>query len=229
MTAVENAFRWARIQAVRHMAARERTGMEWSAPTITEIMTAHTSRVVTVVPFTQRAEALIGADWVWWCADGADAHGMRSQRCGLELGGEPAKLVPLGPTGRCASRWAFTRSPHVQIAAGRRSLPLGGSETAHATQEQHNHPRHLHLPGRWITQAIGRALQYGLRDYGRRLLGYGTSLKPDVAVALWVTVGRTWRWVSRSGARVAEESGAHYRGTALCCLSARPRDPTDCR
>ncbi|MGW4330338.1 hypothetical protein ACWEKR_31165 [Nocardia sp. NPDC004573] len=79
MTAVENAFRWARVQAVRHMAACERTGLRWSETTITEIVTAHTSRAVTVVPFTQRAEVLSGADWVWWWVDGADAYGMLVQ------------------------------------------------------------------------------------------------------------------------------------------------------
>ncbi|WP_433521657.1 DUF6615 family protein [Nocardia pseudovaccinii] len=79
MTAVAKAFRWARIQAVRHMAECERARLRWSETTITEIVTAHTSRAVTVVPFTQRAEALSGADWVWWWVDSAGAYGMLVQ------------------------------------------------------------------------------------------------------------------------------------------------------
>ncbi|MFJ1458685.1 hypothetical protein [Nocardia sp. N2S4-5] len=79
MTAVENAFRWARIHAGRHMAACEQTGLRWSETTITEIVTAHTSRAVNVVPFTQRAEALSGADWVWWWVDNTGAYGMLVQ------------------------------------------------------------------------------------------------------------------------------------------------------
>lgn len=110
MTAVENAFRWVRIQAVRHMAAHERTGMEWSAPTITEIMTAHTSRAVTVVPFTQRAEALIGVDWVWW-ADGADAYRMRSPRCGFGARRGASEVGAVGSDGKMRQQMGFHSLP----------------------------------------------------------------------------------------------------------------------
>ncbi|MGW4532245.1 DUF6615 family protein [Nocardia sp. NPDC004340] len=79
MTAVAKAFRQARIQAVRHMAACERARLRWNETTITEIVTAHTSPAVDVVPFTQRAEALSGADWVWWWVDSASAYGMLVQ------------------------------------------------------------------------------------------------------------------------------------------------------
>jgi hypothetical protein len=61
------------------MAACEQEGLRWGETSITEIVTAHAARAVTVVPFTQRAEALSGADWVWWWADGAGAYGMLVQ------------------------------------------------------------------------------------------------------------------------------------------------------
>jgi hypothetical protein len=79
MTATDDAFRWARIYAVRHMAACEQAGLRWGETSITEIVTAQASWAVTVVPFTQRAEALSGADWVWWWTDGAGAYGMLVQ------------------------------------------------------------------------------------------------------------------------------------------------------
>jgi hypothetical protein len=40
---------------------------------------AQAARAVTVVPFTQRAEAVSGADWIWWWMDGAHAYGMLVQ------------------------------------------------------------------------------------------------------------------------------------------------------
>lgn len=79
MTAVDDAFRRARIQADRHMAACEQAGLRWSEPSITEIVMAYAARAVTVVPFTQPAEALSGADWVWWWVDSAGAYGMLVQ------------------------------------------------------------------------------------------------------------------------------------------------------
>jgi hypothetical protein len=79
MTATDDAFRWARIYAVRHMAACELAGLRWGETSITEIVTAQASWAVTVVPFTQQAEARSGADWVWWWTDGAGAYGMLVQ------------------------------------------------------------------------------------------------------------------------------------------------------
>lgn len=102
MTAVDDAFRWARIQAVRHMAACEQAGLRWGETSITEIVTAQAARAVTVVPFTQRAEALSGADWVWWWVDGAGAYGMLIQ----------AKLVTV--TG---SKWSFNFDYRTRGAA----------------------------------------------------------------------------------------------------------------
>ncbi|RKS77072.1 hypothetical protein BZB76_2441 [Actinomadura pelletieri DSM 43383] len=79
MTTVEGAFRWARIHAVRHMAACEQAGLRWGETSITEIVTSHAAKAVTVVPFTQQAEALSGADWIWWWVDGRGAYGMLIQ------------------------------------------------------------------------------------------------------------------------------------------------------
>lgn len=79
VTTVEDAFRWARIHAVRHMAACERADLRWGETSITEIVTARAADAVTVVPFTQRAEALSGADWIWWWVDHRGAYGMLVQ------------------------------------------------------------------------------------------------------------------------------------------------------
>lgn len=87
MGAVEEAFRWARIEAARHMASSEAARLRWSEPTITEIVLARAAREVAVVPFTQRAEALSGADWVWWWVDGTAAYGMLVQAKRLTITG----------------------------------------------------------------------------------------------------------------------------------------------
>ena len=79
MTAVEEAFRRGRVQAERHMAACERAGVRWNETSITEIVISQAAIAVTVVPFTQPAEALSGADWVWWWVDAAGAYGMLVQ------------------------------------------------------------------------------------------------------------------------------------------------------
>lgn len=79
VTTVEEAFRWARIHAVRHMTACERADLRWAETSITEIITARAAEAVTVVPFTQSAEALSGADWIWWWVDGTGAYGMLVQ------------------------------------------------------------------------------------------------------------------------------------------------------
>jgi hypothetical protein len=92
VTAVGDAFRWARILAARHMAACEEVSLRWSETSITEVVVAQAGRAVTVVPFTQRAETLSGADWVWWWVDGVGSYGMLVQ----------AKRVTLTGT-----RWSF--------------------------------------------------------------------------------------------------------------------------
>lgn len=62
VTAVEDALRWARIHAVRHMAACERADLRWGETSITEVVTSRAAEAVTVVPFTQPGEKLSGAD-----------------------------------------------------------------------------------------------------------------------------------------------------------------------
>lgn len=61
------------------MAAAERAKFRWGETTITEIVTSRAARAVHVVPFTQPAEGLSGADWVWWWVDPSSAYGMLVQ------------------------------------------------------------------------------------------------------------------------------------------------------
>lgn len=79
MLTAADTFRLARKHATHHMAACEQANLRWSETSITEVVTAHAARAVTVVTFTQKAEALSGADWVWWWIDGASAYGMLVQ------------------------------------------------------------------------------------------------------------------------------------------------------
>lgn len=79
MTTAQEAFRRARIISARHMAAAEAAKLPWGETAITEMLIAHAATAVTVVPFTQKAEALSGADWVWWWVDGSAAYGMLVQ------------------------------------------------------------------------------------------------------------------------------------------------------
>ncbi|SCB81194.1 hypothetical protein [Arthrobacter sp. NIO-1057] len=76
---VEEAFRDSRCDAEQHMVACEQAGLRWNETSITEIVVSRAARGVTVVPFTQRAEALSGADWVWWWVDAMGAYGMLVQ------------------------------------------------------------------------------------------------------------------------------------------------------
>lgn len=85
MTAVDEVFRWARIHAVRHMVACEQAQLPWGETTITEIVTSRVAESVSVVPFTQRAEALSGADWAWWWVDAQGAYGMLVQAKRLRI------------------------------------------------------------------------------------------------------------------------------------------------
>ena len=87
MTTVQSAFRWSRIHAVRHMAACEQAWLRWSETSITEVVTSRAAQAVTVVPFTQHAEARSGADWVWWWIDGRGAYGMLVQAKRLTITG----------------------------------------------------------------------------------------------------------------------------------------------
>lgn len=79
MIPVPDAFRFARKHSYHHMAASERARLRWAEPTITEMVLAQAARAVKVVPFTQHAEVLSGADWIWWWVDGSGAYGMLVQ------------------------------------------------------------------------------------------------------------------------------------------------------
>lgn len=61
------------------MGACERAGLRWNETAVTEIVISQSSPAVTVVPFTQQAEALSGADWIWWWVDSQSAYGMLVQ------------------------------------------------------------------------------------------------------------------------------------------------------
>ncbi len=89
MISVEAAFRSARIHSARHMEASEKAHLRWGEVAITEILMSRAAQGVTVVPFTQRAEGLSGADWVWWWIDQGAAYGMLVQ----------AKRVSASPKG----------------------------------------------------------------------------------------------------------------------------------
>lgn len=79
MVTVETAFRNARRRAAQHMGRCESASLRWGETSITEIVTSSAAAAVTVVPFTQRAEARSGADWIWWWVDKAAAYGMLVQ------------------------------------------------------------------------------------------------------------------------------------------------------
>ena len=79
MNAVSDAFRSARIHARQLMAASDDAGLRWLETTITDVALAYAARAVRVVPFTQRQEARVGADWVWWWVDSSGSYGMLVQ------------------------------------------------------------------------------------------------------------------------------------------------------
>ncbi|MBF9316584.1 hypothetical protein HA135_07230 [Mycobacteroides chelonae] len=61
------------------MAACEEVGLRWGETSITEMVLSRTARTITVAPFTQRAESISGADWIWWWLDDTAAYGMLVQ------------------------------------------------------------------------------------------------------------------------------------------------------
>lgn len=110
MTAVDEAFRWARIHAVRHMSACEDADLRWGETSITEIVTSRAAKAVTVVPFTQRAEALSGADWIWWWVDGRGAYGMLVQAKRVTVSWSKWKFDFSYPNGTGSQRSALMSS-----------------------------------------------------------------------------------------------------------------------
>lgn len=87
MESVEAAFRWARIHATRHMGSCEDARLRWGETAITEIVMSRTAVAATVVPFTQRAEALSGSDWIWWWVDPMGAYGLLVQAKRVSISG----------------------------------------------------------------------------------------------------------------------------------------------
>lgn len=79
MASVEVAFKRARAHSVQHMAACERAQLRWGEMAVSEIVMSRAAAAVSVVPFTQNAEAVSGADWVWWWVDSTSAYGMLVQ------------------------------------------------------------------------------------------------------------------------------------------------------
>lgn len=61
------------------MAECERARLRWGETTISEIVMSRAATAVNVVPFSQQAEAVSGADWIWWWVDENSAYGMLVQ------------------------------------------------------------------------------------------------------------------------------------------------------
>ncbi|TLH58190.1 hypothetical protein C1S80_21190 [Mycolicibacterium aubagnense] len=61
------------------MAACEQASLRWGEVGITEIVTSRAAPAVTVAPFSQPAEFISGADWIWWWVDATAAYGMLVQ------------------------------------------------------------------------------------------------------------------------------------------------------
>ncbi len=87
MTTVKAAFKSARVDSVRHMAACEQASLRWGEVGITEIVISRAAPAVTVAPFSQPAEFISGADWIWWWVDSTAAYGMLVQAKRLTVSG----------------------------------------------------------------------------------------------------------------------------------------------
>lgn len=130
MVPVEDAFRSARIHSARHTRASEKAHLRWGE---TEIVMSRAAEGVTVVPFTQRAEALSGADWVWWWVDHRSAYGMLVQ----------AKRVTIS-----SGRWAFDFGYHSLGASRTQREVLRSSASALGPRPRLRAlPRDRRLPG----------------------------------------------------------------------------------
>lgn len=92
MEPIEKSFRKARIDSNRHMAACERAMIQWAETSITEIVISRAADAVTVRAFTQPAEAISGADWIWWWIDSTSAYGMLVQAKRLTVGSNKWKF-----------------------------------------------------------------------------------------------------------------------------------------
>lgn len=63
------------------MTVCEQVGLRWNETTVSEILMSQVAQAeaVSVVPFTQPAEAISGADWIWWWVNDVGAYGMLVQ------------------------------------------------------------------------------------------------------------------------------------------------------
>ena len=69
MIRVEDAFKMARIKAVKHMSKMDRIAQNWGETSITDILIAEVGSAVVVHRFSQSNESYTGADWIWWWVD----------------------------------------------------------------------------------------------------------------------------------------------------------------
>ncbi|WP_396910156.1 hypothetical protein [Mycolicibacterium sp.] len=90
------------------MAACERAQLSWGETAITEIVMSRAAAAVSVVPFSQQAEAISGADWVWWWVDATSAYGMLVQAKRLRVDRGRWRF-DFGYRNRAGSQWARLR------------------------------------------------------------------------------------------------------------------------
>jgi|GEM_PF-5923653 hypothetical protein maviaA2_03502 len=86
MGSIENAFRSARIEAVKHMSKMETINQNWGETTITDILIAEAASAVVVHKFNQHDEAHTGSDWIWWWVDDFYSYGMLVQAKRVTIG-----------------------------------------------------------------------------------------------------------------------------------------------
>ena len=79
MIRVEDAFKMARIKAVKHMSKMDRIAQNWGETSITDILIAEVGSAVVVHRFSQSNESYTGADWIWWWVDDFYSYGMLVQ------------------------------------------------------------------------------------------------------------------------------------------------------
>lgn len=87
-----------------HMGACDEVGLRWGETSITEILLSRTAKAITVAPFTQRAESISGADWIWWWVDASAAYGMLVQAKRLTVAGSRWRFDFEYPRGTGAQR-----------------------------------------------------------------------------------------------------------------------------
>ena len=66
LTAVEEAFRRARVAVADHTDTMAAAGATWREETLTELVLANAHPVVRFADLNRGEEAIVGADWLWW-------------------------------------------------------------------------------------------------------------------------------------------------------------------